>query len=69
MFADIPGDLVVKNLPSSAEDVGLTWGWGDSLGKKMAAHPSTLAWEIPWREQRAGLQSMELQKNWIRLSN
>ena len=26
----------------------------------MAAHPSTLAWRIPWAEEPGGLQSMEL---------
>ena len=28
--------------------------------KAMAAHPSTLAWRIPWAEEPGGLQSMEL---------
>ena len=31
------------------------------LEKKMATHPSTLAWEIPWTEEPGGLQSMGLQ--------
>ena len=26
----------------------------------MAAHSSTLAWQIPWMEEPGGLQSMEL---------
>ena len=28
----------------------------------MATHSSILAWEIPWAEKSAGLQSMELQR-------
>ena len=41
----------------------------DLLEKEMAAHSSILAWEIPWMEEPGGLQSMELQKSWTRLSN
>ena len=29
----------------------------------MAAHSSILAWEIPWTEKTAGLQSMGLQES------
>ena len=32
-------------------------GQEDPLEKKMAAHPSILAWEIPWTEEPGGLQS------------
>ena len=35
----------------------------DPLEKKMAIHSSILAWEIPWTEELAGLQSMELQES------
>ena len=28
----------------------------------MATHSSMLLWEIPWREEPGGLQSMELQR-------
>ena len=35
----------------------------------MATHSSILAWEIPWADEPGGLQSMALQKSWIRLSN
>ena len=37
-------------------------GWEDSLEKEMAVHSSILAWEIPWREEPHGLQSMGLQR-------
>ena len=33
-------------------------GWEDPLDKGMATHSSILAWEIPWTEEPAGLQSM-----------
>jgi len=33
-------------------------GQEDPLEKEMAAHSSVVAWEIPWTEEPAGLQSM-----------
>ena len=36
-------------------------GWEDPLEKEIAAHPSTLAWKIPWTEEPGRLQSMGLQ--------
>ena len=33
-------------------------GWEDSLEKGMAPHSSILAWEIPWTEDPASLQSI-----------
>ena len=33
------------------------------LEKEMATHSSILAWEIPWTEEPAGLQSMALQES------
>ena len=40
------------------------WSLGqeDSLEKEMAAHPSILAWEIPWTEETSGQQSVGLQR-------
>ena len=32
------------------------------LEKEIATHSSILAWEIPWTEERGGLQSIGLQK-------
>ena len=40
----------------------------DSLEKAMATHSSTLAWEIPWKEEPGRLQSMGLRRfghNWV----
>ena len=42
--------------------------WKIPLEKEMAAHSSILAWEIPWTEELAGLQSMGLQKSPVQLS-
>ena len=33
-------------------------GWEDSLEKEMATHSSIITWEIPWRQEPGGLQSM-----------
>ena len=34
--------------------------WEDPPEEDMAAHSSTLAWEIPWTEEPGGLQSIGL---------
>ena len=34
----------------------------DVMAKEMATHSSTLAWKIPWTEERGSLQSMGLQR-------
>ena len=36
--------------------------WEDPLEKGMATHSSVLAWNIPWREELDGLQSMGSQR-------
>ena len=50
---------MVKNLPAMQQ----TWVWSlgqeDPLEKENATHSSILAWEIPWTEEPAGLQSMD----------
>ena len=37
-------------------------GREDPLEKEMATHSSTLAWKIPWLEERGRLQSMGSQR-------
>ena len=37
-------------------------GQEDALEKEMAAHSSILAWEIPWKEETGGPQSVGSQK-------
>ena len=46
----------VKRLPTMQETWVQSLGWGDILEKEMAAHPSILAWEIPWTDMPGGLQ-------------
>ena len=68
-FWGFPGGSVVKNLPASAEDVGLILRCQeDPMEKEMTTHSSILAWETPWPEE-PGAQSMGLQKSWTRLSD
>ena len=52
----------VKRLPTMREIWVQSLGQGDPLEKEMATHSSTLAWEIPWTEEPAGLQSMGSQR-------
>ena len=47
---------------AGARDAGSISGLGRSLGEGMAAHSSILAWEIPWREEPGGLQSLGSQR-------
>ena len=53
----------VKRLPT----VWKTWvrslDQEDPLEKEMATHSSTLAWKIPWTEERSRLQSMGVAKS------
>ena len=37
-------------------------GWEDPLEKEMATHCTILTWEIPWKEEAGGLQSMKSQE-------
>ena len=50
-----------------------TWvrslGQEDPQEKEIATQSSILAWGIPWTEEPAVLQSMELQKNQTQLSD
>ena len=52
----------LKRLPGMRETQVRSLGWEDPLEKEMAAHSSTLAWRIPWREEPGGLQSMGSQR-------
>ena len=56
---------MVRNLPSSASDLGnagLIPGLEDPLEESMATHSSILAWEVPWTEEPGRLQSMWSQR-------
>ena len=53
---------MVKRLSTMREIQVRSLGREDPLEKEMAAHSSTLAWEIAWIEEPGRLQSMGLQK-------
>ena len=53
---------IVKNLPAMRETWIQSLGQEDPLEKEIATHSSILAWEIPWTEERGGLQSMGSQR-------
>ena len=48
----------VKRLPTMQETRVQSLGQEGPLEKEMAIHSSTLAWKIPWMEERGRLQSM-----------
>ena len=52
----------VKCLPTMQETQVLSLGQEDPLEKEMATDSSTLAWKIPWTEERGRLQSMGSQR-------
>ena len=43
-----------KECACNVGDLGSTSGWEDPLEKRMTAHPSMLAWRIPWTEEPGG---------------
>jgi len=53
---------MVKRLPTMQETGVRSLGREGPLEKEMAIHSSTLAWKIPWMEERGGLQSMGSQR-------
>ena len=52
----------IKNLPAMKETWVRFLSQEDALEKKMATHPSILAWRIPWTEEPGRLQSMGSQE-------
>ena len=52
----------VKRLPTMQETRVQSLGWEDPLEKEIAIHSSTLAWKIPWTEERVRVQSMGSQR-------
>ena len=53
---------MVKRLPTMQETRVRSLGREDPLEKEMAIHSRTLAWKIPWMEERGRLQPMGLQR-------
>ena len=58
----LPWWLMVKHLPAMWETWVRSLGREDTLEKEMATHSSILAWEILWRKESGGLQSMASQR-------
>ena len=56
------GGSVSKEFADNAGDPIQPLGGEDPLKKETAAYCSILAWEIPWIEEPAGLQSMGSQR-------
>ena len=52
---------IVKNLLAMQETQVQFLGWEDPLEEEMEAHPSILAWKIPWTEEPGRLQSLRSQ--------
>ena len=40
------------------------WSLGEEDPLEKETHSSFLAWEMPWKEESGGLQSMERQRVW-----
>ena len=57
-----PGGSAVKNWPSMQKPWVLSLGWENPLEKGTATQSSILACKIPWTEEPARLQSIELQR-------
>ena len=54
-----PGGSEGKESLLAVQETGVrSMDWEDTLERRMAAHSSILAWEIPWTEEPGGLQSM-----------
>ena len=57
-----PGDQMVKNPPAMQETWIWALDWEDPLEEETTTYSSILAWEIPWREEPGGIQSMRAVK-------
>ena len=53
---------MVKCLPTMGETWVQSLGQEHPLEKEMATYSSTLAWKIPWTDERGRLQSMGSQR-------
>ena len=54
---------LVKNPPAKQETWVPSWVQEDPLEKGLATRSTVLAWNIPWREEPGGLQTMGLQES------
>ena len=53
---------MVKHLLAMQETWVRSLGQEDPLEKEMATHSGILAWEIPWKKEADGLQSVRSQR-------
>ena len=53
---------IAKHLSTMQKTQVQSLGWEDPLEKEMGTHSSTLAWKIPWTEERGRLQSVGSQR-------
>ena len=60
---------MVKNLPSIQKTQVWSLDQEDPLEKGMVTHASTLAWKIPWTEERAGATVHGVPKSGTLLNN
>ena len=60
---------MVKSLPTVQETQVRSLGREDPLEKEMAPHSSTLAWKIPWTEERVQAIVHGVANSQTRLSN
>ena len=56
-----PGALLLKSPPANAVDSDSIPGQEGPMVKGLATPSSIISWEIPWREEPGGLQSLGLQ--------
>ena len=68
-YIGLPGGSVVKNPSAMRETPVWSQGQEDPPEKEMTTHSSILAWENPWTEEHARLQSTALQKSQTWFSN
>ena len=65
MSGGFPSSSVVKNMPTVQETQEIRvrfLGQEGPLEQEMITHPNILAWEIPWTEEPAELQSRGSQR-------
>ena len=59
---DFPGAQMLKSLPAMGETQVQSLDLEHPLEKEVTTNSNILAWEIPWTEERDGVQSMRSQR-------
>ena len=63
MAQSVKNPSTMQEITSNAEDWGSIPGSGRSLGEGNGKSLQFSAWEIPWRKEPGGLQSMRSQES------